>query len=329
MKISIIIPVYNVEPYISRCIDSVLEQTYKDIEVIVVDDCSPDNSIETARNIVSKHINKDKVIFTKHQTNKGLSAARNTGINLASGKYIYFLDSDDELPLNAIESLVDIANLHNPDFVYGSLIVTGTTQTFPNLIADSTLIGESILENHFLNQWYVMGCNKLLNRDFVINHNLFFIENILHEDITWSFNLAMAAKKMAICKNTTYIYHIRENSITKTVKEKNITDLIFSLNYIVNSLKESSITYRNSNALHYIMTLKMLILDISIYQEFDRWKKTYLMFRNIDLEEIRNNKMVLREKKNSTKIKYYLLYHTPPRIVSILIRWKKNFNCFF
>ena len=97
--ISIIIPIYNVEPYIIRCVDSVLRQTYRQLEIILVDDCSPDHSMEIAR----KHIEAStsskglKFKYIKHEKNRGLSAARNSGLDAATGEYIYFLDSDDEI----------------------------------------------------------------------------------------------------------------------------------------------------------------------------------------------------------------------------------------
>ena len=105
MLISIIIPIYKVEPYIVRCIDSVLNQTYRELEVILVDDCSPDKSMTMARDYIEQSsLSKDlQFIYLRHEKNKGLSAARNTGINSATGKYVFFLDSDDEITPDCLE----------------------------------------------------------------------------------------------------------------------------------------------------------------------------------------------------------------------------------
>ena len=95
MKVSIIIPIYNVAPYIKRCLQSVADQTYKDIECILIDDCGSDNSINLAKEFIYDY--KGNILFTilHHEENKGLSAARNTGLRYAKGEYVYFLDSDD------------------------------------------------------------------------------------------------------------------------------------------------------------------------------------------------------------------------------------------
>ena len=128
MTVSIIIPIFNVEQYIERCINSVINQTYRQLEVILVDDCSPDNSMNLARQLVEKSTNKEGLIFKfiKREENGGLSAARNTGVDIATGEYVYFLDSDDELPANAIELLVHQVKLH-PDVE----IVMGRMKSLP------------------------------------------------------------------------------------------------------------------------------------------------------------------------------------------------------
>lgn len=107
MKVSIIIPVYNVSKYIERCLKSVLGQTWKDLEIILVDDCTPDDSMDIVRGILETSSRSDIVTILKHEKNRGLSAARNTGIRQATGNYLYFLDSDDYLPANGIELLAD------------------------------------------------------------------------------------------------------------------------------------------------------------------------------------------------------------------------------
>lgn len=102
MKVSIIIPVYNVSKYIKRCLKSVLGQTWKDLEIILVDDCTPDDSMDIVRGILETSSRSDIVTILKHEKNRGLSAARNTGIRQATGNYLYFLDSDDYLDRKSV-----------------------------------------------------------------------------------------------------------------------------------------------------------------------------------------------------------------------------------
>ena len=116
MKVSIIIPVYNVSKYIERCLKSALDQTWKDLEIILVDDCTPDDSMDIARSVLETSSRSNMVTILKHEKNRGLSAARNTGIRQAKGDYLYFLDSDDYLPVNSIELLADAAIRHNVEY---------------------------------------------------------------------------------------------------------------------------------------------------------------------------------------------------------------------
>ena len=133
MKVSIIIPVYNVAKYIERCLLSVLDQTWQDLEVILVNDCTPDNSMEIARRVVASHPRGTVVRCLEHEENRGLSAARNTGISASVGDYLYFLDSDDYISANAIELLADAAVQKRPDFVIGNYEVTGARRWAPPL----------------------------------------------------------------------------------------------------------------------------------------------------------------------------------------------------
>ena len=123
MKVSIIIPIFKVEKYIKRCLESVVSQDYSDIECILVNDCSPDDSFSIAKDFVDNYTGHISFSLVSHNINKGLSEARNTGINQSKGDYIYFLDSDDAIPNDAISNLVQAATHHGyPEIVYGRTI---------------------------------------------------------------------------------------------------------------------------------------------------------------------------------------------------------------
>lgn len=321
MKVSIIIPVYNVEPYINRCITSVLEQTYKDIEIIVIDDCSPDKSMDIVKALMSSHKDGEKLILKKHERNGGLSAARNTGIKEATGDYIYFLDSDDELPLDSISNLIKVAELTTPDFVYGGMLATGTKETFPVKITESVLIGDEILEKYLLHEWYVMGCNKLLNRNFIIDNNLYFIEGILHEDITWSFNLALTAKKMGICNKETYIYHIRNNSISTTVNERNVNDLIFSLKYITTKIENINPLRCKWSFYKYLMSTKIHVLKYAINYPYRKWRQNYLIVKRVMPNNIEVSNIIFKKEATlKTKVIHIITYNMPPSFLFTLLK---------
>ena len=127
MKVSIIIPIYNVSQYIKRCIDSVISQTYQNIECILVDDYSPDNSIHLAEEIINSYKGAIDFRIIHHTQNEGLSSARNSGTNVATGDYLYYLDSDDEITPGCIEKLLALVEKYpNVEMVQGNM------QTIPS-----------------------------------------------------------------------------------------------------------------------------------------------------------------------------------------------------
>lgn len=235
MLISIIIPIYKVEEYIERCIDSVLNQTYRELEVILVDDCSPDRSMDLARKRIesSKQSTDISFIYLKHKQNRGLSAARNTGINVATGEYVYFLDSDDEILHDTIAILYHTAIKYNyPEMVVGSIEVKGQRSGMQNrILHDGYYEGNDIIRHLYVQGLpYMMAWNKLVKLNIIKQNNLFFIEGIIHEDNPWSFFTANKLKTMAITSYVSYIYYLRSDSIMAVLnsqqKTKRYTSLI-------------------------------------------------------------------------------------------------------
>lgn len=227
MKISIIIPVYNVSGYIERCLLSVLNQTYNNIECILINDSTPDNSIEIVEKLIEEYSGKISIKIICHEENKGLSEARNTGIRHATGEYVYFLDSDDAITKSCIEEMVSLAECYTPDFVIGHVMEYNSKETEIKIpIAENFIVSNSqIAKLYSSHRWNMMACNKLINRKLILEHNLFFFPDIYHEDELWSFQLAAYACKMAICHNATYLYFRRPDSIMKVRSCKHFEDM--------------------------------------------------------------------------------------------------------
>lgn len=238
MKVSIIIPIYNVAPYVKRCLSSVFEQSYKDIEVIIIDDCGSDNSMEIVAGTIKKY-NYYNIKIIHHKYNKGLSAARNTGLSQASGEYVFFLDSDDVLPLNAIKDMAnELVTYGQVDFVIGEIETFGIRRnSYPLLSASYLKSNVDIFNDYMQAKWNVMACNKLLNKNFLRENQLYFHEGIYHEDLDFSFKLAIKASSMVCCHHITYNYFIRKDSITTSKKLKNYTDnldiIIDNISYLM------------------------------------------------------------------------------------------------
>ena len=226
-EVSIVIPVYNVSEYIERCWRSVDSQTYPNIELIFVDDCGSDDSITKLENLIEQG-HRFPVRILKHERNRGLSAARNTGIRAAEGEYIYFLDSDDDIVPTCIEELVAPLLEKDYDFVIGDYSIHGSKEMESAPLQSGGLLGnEAVIRAYAEGKWFVMAWNKLLKKSFVEDNELFFKEGIIHEDVLWSFKLACAAKSMFSVPVRLYNYYVRRSSIMTSMSiEKDLSAYI-------------------------------------------------------------------------------------------------------
>lgn len=280
MKISIVIPIYNVESHIERCLQSVLNQTYQNIEIILIDDAGTDNSMEVVNKTLTSHRPLQNLKILKHETNRGLSAARNTGINNATGEYIYFMDSDDEITLNCVEKLAVPAIKFKPDFVISDYQTIGSNVAYPplNLKEGKLNSNRQILISYLNNDWYMMAWNKLINKTFLIDNNLYFKENLLHEDNLWSFQLACKAQSAYIIKDKTYNYFIQVNSITQSPSVKNLNSYLEIIEDIVQFIKNEGLD-EDYEIYNFIETLKSIFFykinssDTSEKFKFDAYKR--------------------------------------------------------
>lgn len=211
VKISVVVPVYNVEQYIGDCLESLLNQTYSTFEVLFVDDCGNDSSISIIETFLASHKYFDAKIIN-HEHNKGLSGARNTGLKAATGDYVYFLDSDDKIPSDALEKLAAPLENCDVDFILGNYDVFGDMQMNSDLFMSEGLVHD-VLRTYVEGKWYVMAWNKLCKRSFLLENNLWFKEGYIHEDQIWSFMLACTAKSMYVVADITYDYRVRASSI--------------------------------------------------------------------------------------------------------------------
>lgn len=229
-KITIIVPVYNVEKYLKECLDSLVSQTIDNIEVICINDGSTDNSKEILEDYQNRY---SFVKVINHEKNKGLSAARNTGIKNATGEYILFVDSDDFILHEACEKLYKYAKKTDSDVVFYNL-------TFLNDYENGFIRNEQIKNDYpgvyrgieLFTMYYEDNCAKVesvrqfLRRTFVINNNLFFYEGIIHEDMLYYFNTCKKANRATDLNESLYIYRQRGNSINWSQKEKSAKSLM-------------------------------------------------------------------------------------------------------
>lgn len=301
MKISIIIPIYNVSAYIGRCLESVFSQDYADWEAILVDDCGHDDSMEIARTLVAERSLSDRFIFFKHENNRGLSAARNTGILAASGEYLYFLDSDDYITPDALSKLAGPIKQKKADLVVGNFSVEGDSRGIPRLYLNSGFVhpNEVILRLYTQNAFYMMAWNKLVAKDFLLKHKLFFEEGLIHEDDLWSFELACFASLLAVVRSETYVYVIRANSIQTTRKAKEEIERRYKVIYLMNEFAEKNKFYQNELVLHFLERIKAdFIGDASAVFSFSENFRLYCRVRKLfhkGFLDLKNRKWWLRD----------------------------------
>ena len=207
ISISIIIPVYKVAAYIERCIKSVTTQegigSVYNLECILIDDCTPDNSMEIAKEAIKPYENIH-FICLRHEVNKGCSIARNTGIECATGEYLMFIDSDDYILPNCIKTLTNEI-IKNPaiDMVIGSTMANNKTDIKKRELLEGK---ESILHGFLTIKYAITSWNKLVRRECIAKNKLLFIENIYLQDQPWLYYLASHINSMLLLPNATYFY---------------------------------------------------------------------------------------------------------------------------
>ena len=243
---SVIVPVYKVEEYLNQCVDSVLEQNFKDIEIILVDDGSPDSCPE----ICDEYSEKYDCVKVLHKKNGGLSDARNAGIEVAVGEYLIFLDSDDYWEGKyCLKDVINSINNYNPDaIIYCLKNYISESEKFiaVNTEYDYDLISkgdrDTVLKYLFENRKFPgVAWRVVVKRELVMSKNIRFINGIVGEDYDWLFNVFFKAKSFGAVSTPFYIYRkYRSGSITVTADIKNIDGILFTLDKWIKILEDKS-----------------------------------------------------------------------------------------
>lgn len=213
IKISVIVPVYNVEKYLKRCLDSLINQTLKDIEIICVNDGSTDNSLS----ILDEYAKKDNRIIILNQKNAGLSAARNSGMEIAKGEYIGFVDSDDWVDLDFYEKLYYAAKNNDCDIAVADFIREHPTKKKKRLNITKEEIFEKPEDKYMICKTYREGCvwNKIYRTEFLKRIDLKFVVGMYYEDRDFTARSLFYSKKLITVPDTYYRYFVNPKSIVK------------------------------------------------------------------------------------------------------------------
>lgn len=265
--VSIIIPVYNTEEYLNKCLDSVLNQTYKNIEIIIIDDESTDNSYE----ILQKYQKEDKRIILLRQKNSGQGVARNKGIEIAKGEYICFVDSDDRIAKNMVEEMIKEIEKTSSDF--SSFLIAFENSKNQKIYRKKfnylTLEKENIYKNAIeIKDIFTVPWNKIYKKDFLIKNSVFFPEIRKNEDIFFVHKLAFYSKKCSFVNKVFYYAWEREGSTSRNVTKENINAILILLKEEKEFLLKQNnfFTYELEYQVFYIRAVFNILLQALFYK---------------------------------------------------------------
>lgn len=306
-KISVIIPVYNTEKYISKCLDSVINQTLNDIEIICVNDGSTDNSYKILLDYAKKYSN----ILVINQKNKKQGAARNTALKVSKGKYIVFLDSDDYLDVKTLEILYSQAIKSNLDMLSfaGTNFYDNTKKLLYNKYYQFSYLPKNFNIkcfsykdcSSFITNMAVSACLTCYKRDFIKKNDIYFPENLYFEDNVFFVKSLLTAKRCGICMTTLYYRRIHSKSTTQNWN-KYFGDYLLICEQVISLVDELPISedirlkYRNA----YIQN------SINIFEHFNsQYKRKYQNNLNLFIKKFNNIN------KHQTILKYKLFNFIP------------------
>lgn len=290
LMLSVIIPVYNVEEYIRECLESVFCQMDSDIEVIIVNDGSVDNSYAICQEIIS-HWKDHYSITLLNQNNQGLSAARNNGMAMAHGEYLMFLDSDDMLAEGTFDKLKQyIREFQNIElFFYDAMIKNEIGESLSerryirlNSVDSVVVSGKEYFAKYYFSPMVISSCMCLYKVDFLRQNNFMFEPDRLYEDVFFSFRTVLAAKTVLYMPEVLYVRRYRANSIT-TVKKtsRHIQDHIYAYEQCMRFIEKDCSDRQISNSLYYFVYSSLRYFNNMQIEENDDKMRIEQFYNNI------------------------------------------------
>ena len=273
VKVSVIVPIYNVEKYLEKCLKSIINQTLKDIEINCINDGSKDKSGE----ILEKFKHLDSRLITIHKNNEGLSIARNVGIEIAKGEYLSFVDSDDWLDFDYLEKLYFAAKKHNCDIACaGFKRCKNWRKSIRKSFKQETIlteINEKIKADNLPEDNYVW--NKIYKRKIWLQNNLEFAPHRYFEDIALTVKILYSMGNMVTVPNTYYNYRKNPVSVTATITKKHKDDYNWAKANMLNFVKENNIKMPRRKSFYkkeYIKMFNFTIIKIYHYEDVVKYQ---------------------------------------------------------
>lgn len=300
VDVSVIIPVYNAEKYIYQCLDSVFNQTYKNIEVIIINDGSQDKSKEIILQIIDKYKN---VVYIE-QENQGLSVSRNKGLSIVKGRYILFLDSDDYLDINSIKLLYEKAiNTDSDMVIMGHKKVYDYKHKYEELIPinvdeDKIYKGKDICEMMLNRKIQGYAWDKFIKTEKINKSELYFEPKRYIEDLYPMFKLVYNCEKITFVNKPLYNYRQVMSSISNKRNEKIINDYIYAHDKVLDFIKEKN--EFNSESIFYFKygAFRTIISMINIY-----YKHSYKIYNYFNSKNLKHYEPKIKDLVRSTNIR--------------------------
>lgn len=323
MVVSIIVPIYNSEKYLSRCINSILSQKYSDIEVILVNDGSQDGSALICEN----YSTVDDRVIVINQENKGLGGARNSGLKIAKGTYIAFIDADDSIDYEMVGDFVTIATQEYPDVICSNLMVYEDGNIKYNLVRNEieygTTLSKEAIKNNFLQPYYgsFMGiipsaCTKMYKKSFLIENNLFFDEILRRaQDYWFNFDAFKNAKTVYAIDKAYYHYYKNVGSMIRSYRSNVFEMYVANRRRLIVENKELNliINWPVLNLRFFDDANEYILLCIKAKGFIKSYDVTLNILKNEEFQnvylKVAHSRMHTRIIKKLLKIKAYLLIH--------------------
>lgn len=294
-KVTISIPIYKCESSIEKCLLSVFRQTYQNIEVLLVNDQTQDNSVSLCEKFIAGHHLADWHIIHLEE-NGGLSVVRNTGIAHAAGKYIFFLDSDDEISANCIADMVALAEEFQLQTVVGEVeavrLETGEKlDVFPVKVKEKILTGNDQIFKSFVDGAFpVSSWNKLIRLDFLRENQLYFTKGLFAQDALQSFQTALKLDSIGFLRKKTYIYYLHKNSVIHNRDKRHFDNWIT----IAKAINEACLLEKNKVKkqliLQHLVDFKVSTLHMNWKAQKNEklWKESYNAYSHLQSLSVRD-----------------------------------------
>ena len=287
--VTISIPIFKCEEFLERCLQSVLNQTYKNLEVTLINDKTPDNSVQIAEEFIQKHGLQNWKIYHLEE-NSGLSVVRNKGIDTAQGKYLFFLDSDDVITPDCITKMVAIAEEDNVQMVVGETeavkLPSGERYPIFPVIEKRDVIKNNnfeIFKSFIAGNFPESSWNKLIRLDFLKENKLYFTKGLYAQDSLHSFQMALKLKSIAFLREKTYDYYLHEKSVIHNRGKRHFDNWFTIAQHIDKEYKRQTNPEIKQLILKHLITFKDMTLQMNwkAQQNEHLWRESYANYKTL------------------------------------------------